>query len=175
MLEALKTLTIDGIELKQLSINGVVAWVAPPSYTNWVPISIDTDGSIFNGCGYQDDVRLRSNGELKEKNNSVVTGFIPAKGGDTIRVAGVNWVANNHSSNYLNAYDASFGNIGARVSNGNVYGATIVESIVAEGEMAVIKLAALDNIAYIRVSSCGDDTRQEDGSKMIVAVNEDIF
>ena len=174
MLEGLKTLAIDGIDLKQLSINGVMAWVEPPSFTNWVPISIDTDGSIFNGCGYQDDMRLSSGGTLKGKNNSVVTGFIKAKGGDTIRVAGVNWVATNHNSNYLNAYDASFANLGARVSNGNVYGTIIVESVVAEGEMAVIKLAALDNIAYIRVSSCGDDTKQEDGSKMIVTVNEEI-
>lgn len=58
-------------------------------YTNLVPTSIDTDGSVFNGKGYQDEKRLNSSGAVTDQANSTVTGFIPAKKGDIFRIAGV--------------------------------------------------------------------------------------
>lgn len=173
MLRALKTLTVDGVEMASLSINGVPVWEAPPSYKNQVPISIDTDGSIYNGCGYKELLRLNSSGIVKEKTNSVVTGFIPAKGGDIVRIAGVNW-AFSSSANYICAYDSAFTHIGAGTSQGSIYSTRVWESMTAEGEMGIIKLEPLDSIAYVRVSSCGDNTKQEKGSAMIVTINEEI-
>lgn len=173
MLGTLKTLTVDGVEMTSLSINGALVWEAPPSYKNRVPISIDTDGSVFNGCGYQEDMRLNSSGAIKTKNNSVVTGFIPAKGGDVVRIAGVNW-AYSSSANYICAYDSAFAHIGAGTSAGSVYATKIWDSITADGEMGIVQLTPLGNIAYIRVSSVGDDTKQQLGSEMIVTINEEI-
>jgi hypothetical protein len=173
MLSTLKSLSVEGVVLKQLSINGITVWTTPLSYTNWVPTSIDTDGSVYNGCGYKEVLRLNSSGAVKDKTNSVVTGFIPAKGGDVIRIAGVNW-AYSSSANYICAYDAAFVHIGAGTSQGSVYSTRIWESMTAEGEMGIIKLTPLDNIAYIRVSSAGDNTKQEKGDKMIVTINEEI-
>lgn len=173
MLNTMKSLTVGGAELQQLSINGIPVWAAPPSYTNWVPTSIDTDGSVYNGCGYKEVLRLNSSGAVKEKTNSVVTGFIPAKGGDVVRIAGVNW-AYSSSANYICAYDSAFAHIGAGTSQGSVYTTRVWESMTADGEMGIVKLAPLDNIAYIRVSSAGDNTKQEKGDKMIVTINEEI-
>ncbi len=173
MLNSFKSLSVGGIALKQLFINGVLAWKQPSSYKNQVPVSINADGTIFNNVGYQESLRLSSNGTTKEKNNSVVTGFIPAKGGDVIRVAGVYW-SYPSSANYICAYTSSFTHIGARTSGGSEYTTAIVESVSADGEISIIRLAEVDDIAYIRISSCGDDTTQALGSEMIVTVNEEI-
>ena len=173
MLSTLKSLSVEGVVLKQLSINGITVWTTPLSYTNQVPTSIDTNRTVFNGTGYQEDMRLSSSGTIKGKNNSVVTGFIPARGGDVIRIAGVNWAYSN-SANYVCAYDSAFTHIGAGTSNGSVYSTKIWDSVTADGEVGIVRLAPLDNIAYIRVSSVGDDTKQEDGDKMVVTVNEEI-
>lgn len=173
MLSTLKTLTVDGVEMASLSFNGVPVWEAPPSYKNRVPVSIDTDGSIYNGCGYKELLRLSSGGTVKEKANSVVTGYIPAKGGDIVRIAGVNW-AYSSSANYICAYNSDFVHIGAGTSQGSIYSTKIWESVNADGEMGIVKLAPLDSIAYIRVSSAGDNTKQEKGDKMIVTINEKI-
>jgi hypothetical protein len=168
-----KALKIPQGDVVKIEANGVVLWEMPSSYTNQVPISINSDGTIFNGVGYQHGLRLSSGGTTKDKGRSVVTGFIKAKGGDIVRVAGVNWIHPN-SANYINAYTSTFAHIGARTSQGTNYGTTMVSSMEADGEMAIIKLASLDNIAYIRVSSCGDDSVQAQGSEMIVTINEEI-
>lgn len=39
--------------------------------------SIDSDGSIFNGCGYKDGMRISSNGNIQEHSVYGITGFIP--------------------------------------------------------------------------------------------------
>lgn len=44
----LKKLTIDGVELKQLLINGIQVWKAS-SYKNLVTNSPDVDGKPYNG------------------------------------------------------------------------------------------------------------------------------
>jgi hypothetical protein len=56
---------------------------------NLVPTSIDENGSIFNGTGYQDGKRLSSGGTVKDQEQTTVTGFIPCVKGDVIRLTGV--------------------------------------------------------------------------------------
>lgn len=166
----------------------------PPSvgYTNKVPTSIDTDGSIFgidyNGDGvkdgYQNGLRLSSSGVTKTHNFSTVTGFIPVKPGDVIRIVGVKWY--HHSSNYVCAYDSSFNHLT------NLYDEfkTTSSSVAFDGNGcsvlnetdAIVKIGdstfseAAKNIAYIRVSSVGTnpDPEAQDGANMIVTVNEEI-
>ena len=53
------------------------------SYTNQLPISTDTDGTVYNGIGYKADSYL-SSGNVGTKSGYYATGFIPVKAGDTI-------------------------------------------------------------------------------------------
>ena len=59
------------------------------AYTNQIPISTDTDGSIYNSVGYRESYRIRSTGMPASSTETVgphfVTGFIPVKPGDIIR------------------------------------------------------------------------------------------
>lgn len=148
------------------------------SYTNQIPISIDTDGSIYNGCGYEYNLRLSSSGETKSHGYSYVTGYIPAKGGDVIRIYGCGWGTTEHSSNYICAYDSSFTFIGGYVPKApTYYGTTMVQSCTKqENGDADVTLSALDTIAYIRVNSRGLTSTTTDVSidDMIVTVNEEI-
>lgn len=151
------------------------------AYANRVPISIDTDGSVFNEVGYKSDLRLSSSGTTKDLKGSVVTGFIPAKAKDVIRVWNCNWGTVLTASNYLCAYDSNFNFIGAVASTIGVetltlakYGTNILSDYsVDETFNTTITLANVSNIAYIRVSSIGN-IEIVDGSKMIITVNEEI-
>lgn len=85
----IKKLTIGGVSLKSLAINGVQVW---KSFTNQIPISTDTDGSIYNKTGYMVGKRINSSGAVANVDNPsaakapFVTGFIPCKQGDVIRL-----------------------------------------------------------------------------------------
>lgn len=111
-LSAYKSMRINGVELVKLVIGGVVAWVKK-TFTNLVPLSTDTDGSIFNGVGYKENVRLSSSGGISSsaQSGSVTTGFIPWYGDTTyLRMKGVEWInatADHGGHYYLNFYDAS--------------------------------------------------------------------
>lgn len=59
------------------------------SYTNQIPISTDTDGSVYNGVGYKTCYKLSSSGTLESYSGIEVTGFIPCANGDVIRLSGI--------------------------------------------------------------------------------------
>lgn len=175
-------------EGKAKSINrksdGLLLWKA--AMKNWVPYSIESDGTIYNGgLGYIEGYRLSSSGALKEQENSVATGFIPAKPGDVIRMKGVTWgttVDNGYSyivfcnDNFerlttVNKFEMDDTNNGVS----NVGSTTIVDksaSTVLTDESGVtvfnIVFKTTLNFAYIRISATGS------GSDMIVTVNDEI-
>lgn len=62
-----------------------------PSYTNLLPSAIDTDGSIYNGVGWEKGYRLGSDGAPTGQNDSYLTGFIPVKFGDVVHLKNVKW------------------------------------------------------------------------------------
>ena len=96
----MKKLSIGGIELKSLAINGIQVW---KSFTNQIPISIDTDGSIYNGTGYKAVSRANSSGAVVALENPsatnpvFVTGLIPLKTGDVVRMKNCYMDTNNVS------------------------------------------------------------------------------
>lgn len=64
-----------------------------PNYTNWIPLATDASGNVLNGTGYQEGVRLSaSSGTVSAIANpsainaTFLTGFIPIKQGDIIRL-----------------------------------------------------------------------------------------
>lgn len=120
-LSTLKELFIDGIKLVELYINGVLVWAAK-TFTNQVPLSTDTDGSIFNGVGYKDNARLSSSGGVSgsAQTGSVTTGFIPWHGdGDVIRLKGVEWM--NANSKYGGHYYLIFYDSNKKITGTNLY------------------------------------------------------
>ena len=80
-----------------------------PAYTNRVSTSIDTDGSIYNGTGYQEGYRLNSSGTTTEASASgaINSGFIPYDG-EVIRVYGSTSSVVGNNSNYVILYNADF-------------------------------------------------------------------
>lgn len=79
------------------------------NFTNQVPISTDTDGSIFNGVGYKDNVRLSSSGSISgtAQDGSVTTGFIPWKNTDVVRMKGAEWKTDLSGHYYFSLYDSN--------------------------------------------------------------------
>lgn len=94
------TITMGGVDVSTFYKNGVIAIPnvtgdleitvtavkSAPSYTNQIPISTDTDGSIYNSIGYMLNMRLPTNGVPAAYAGCLVTGFIPFSVGDIIRV-----------------------------------------------------------------------------------------
>lgn len=182
----LKELLVDGIKLVELKINGVLVWAAK-AFTNQVPISTDTDGSIFNGTGYIENRRLSSSGGLSSsaQNGSVTTGFIPWYGDTTyLRMKGVHWadvfdvVSNGHY--YINCYDSNkkFLNY---LSAGDAFSTySHVVSVTRDGNgIETVKfdedygttnslLNGFRNAKFIRITAYGK------GADMIVTINEEI-
>ena len=181
-----KKLSIDGIELKDLTITGVLAWKAK-TFTNQVPISTDTDGSIFNKVGYKENVRLSSSGGISgsAQNGSVTTGFIPFPYGDktVIRMKGVEW--KNSTSNYgghyyINFYDSnkkflaytssqthsSYTHTHTVTRDAN--GIETVEFSQTYGDTNQLLNWIRNDVKYIRINAYGK------GADFIVTINEEI-
>ena len=178
-----KQLTIPEGEVTEIICNGVTLWKG--GYTNQVPISTDTDGSIFNGVGYKENVRLSSSGGISssEQNGSVTTGFIPW-GGDTsvLRMAGVEWkdsTANHGGHYYINCYDANkkfLRYLSAQEAPGYTHVVTVtrdssgIETVKFNEEYGTTNemLNGFRTAKYIRINAYGK------GTDMIVTINEEI-
>lgn len=177
----LKTLSIGGVELKQLLVGGVQAWKS--GYKNWVPFSTEADGeTIYNGgLGYKDGYRVRSGGAEGENLLTTCTGFIPVQGGDVLRISGCDF-ASKDNGNAINASNSSFTNIGqftmmpARygIFNGE-YSAYDIQSVVEEksGVWKWTVPPAASGVAYIRVSG-QNASGTYPGANLIVTINEAI-
>lgn len=81
-----------------------------PAYTNQISISIDTDGSVYNGVGYKANTYISSStGAVSSRTGIGATGFIPIKEGDVIRLkdVGFNYSSANKANNRIATYDAN--------------------------------------------------------------------
>lgn len=77
----------DGVE----SVIGTYTKTNAPDYTNQIAVSTDADGNVYNGTGYKAGYRLNSSGvedalTTTATNPAFITGFIPIKSGDIIRM-----------------------------------------------------------------------------------------
>ena len=181
-----KELAIDGIKMVELFINGVKVW-AMKTFTNQVPISTDTDGSIYNKVGYKDNARLSSSGGVgsSAQNGSVTTGFIPFPDGDktVIRMKGVEWknsTANHGGHYYINFYDSSkkflvylssqehesYAHVVTVTRDAN--GVETVKWSETYGDTNAMLQYIRNNAKYIRITAYGK------GADMIVTINEEI-
>jgi len=90
-----------------------------PSYTNQIPISIDTDGSIFNDIGYRLASRINSSGVAVDVHNTsaltpaFATGYIPVKNGDIVRLQNC-FIDNNLSDSDQSQYGSNGSGLSVR-------------------------------------------------------------
>ena len=154
------------------------------SYINQIPISTDTDGSIFNGTGYAVGKRLNSSGAVADVANpsapkaAILTGYIPVKKGDIVRFKNCYIDTNEVSSDtygqnswgvswwFYNASKTAVGSVvwTAAASN-NLYTA-VVDS---DGLVRQVTITGSD-VGYVRITFAPEG----DASQAIITVNQEI-
>lgn len=147
------------------------------AYTNQIPISTDTDGSVYNGVGYQAKYRLSSDGTPTLANSSYVTGFIPCKVGDVVRMKNITFqygmASGLTSSNQrISFYDSSKTHLAQ--TNASALG-DVAAGIKGDDDIwtqftpkKIMNGADCSDVAYFRINAVyiGDDS--------IITVNETI-
>lgn len=151
---------------------------AAQSYTNQIPISTDTSGKVYNSTGYKSGYRLGSSGTESELSGMYVTGFIPCKRGDIIRMKNVTFQygVGTSSNQRLSFYDANKTHLCQTNATGlagmsyNGQNTSIKGSDGIYTQFTVGDLSGLNttNTAYFRINGTYI------GSDSIITVNEEI-
>lgn len=154
---------------------------AVDTYTNQIPISTDTDGSVYNGTGWKGGSRLSgSSGTVKDQANAAVTGFIPVAAGDIVRMryTGTDaiWEADaSASANVIAYYDASKTWLGSLTLQPSYYGicteANAPSGVLADGGIVSFVVPQNTSIGFVRISLVSQTSNI---SGLIVTVNEEI-
>lgn len=147
-----------------------------PSYTNQLPLATDTDGSIYNGMGYASGQRLNSSGAAEGYNGSYLTGFIPVKFGDVVRLKNVTW--QNGVSSGLNSGNQRISFYGVNKNHlaqtnaialaGALNGIKDDSGIWTQFTLRNFSGGDLTNAAFFRINCAGIT------SESIITVNEEI-
>ena len=186
------TVTMGGTDITSTAYSGGVVTIASvtgkiiitavatkPNYTNQIPISTDTDGSIYNGKGFKEETRISASSGTISANTAVdLTGFIPCTSGDIVRMkdiafvwatmggtGGLHFYAANKTTKIVSANISENGTLENLNNtykceyddNGNVIAFTVLHRSSSETP-----------IAYVRI--CASDITTES----IVTVNEEI-
>lgn len=159
----------------------------PVEIINWVKYAEDTDGSLYNGCGYKENVRLSSSGGVSgtPQDGSVTTGFMPWQSKGIVRIKGATFIDITTGHYYINLYKSdanktllyafSAGELtGATGANYNIVasydeasGVTTIDfSGVPDGTGGVEN--AIINGALFRINAYGK------GADLIITVNQEI-
>lgn len=155
--------------------DNIVVTGAGLNYQNQIPISTDTDGSIYNGIGYKSGYYISSSGgALSSRSSSYVTGFIPCKVGDIVRLQNVNFDSDSDDKSYHRVafYDSSKTYIG--LFNGQ--SVAVPDSSVQNSEgiwtrfgiKATMGGTDYSSVAYFRLCCSGIS------SNSIITINETI-
>lgn len=148
-----------------------------PTYTNQIKISTDTDGSIYNGTGFKSGYYISSSdGSIGTRDGISVTGFIPIKIGDVVRLqdVGFTYGSTQQNNNRIATYDANK-NFLKFVNAGNTYNLQEVCNGVRNAdnewvEFTITKTNDLftDGFAYMRICAEGINANS------IITINEPI-
>ena len=177
----IKAVAIPEGDVIRIEVSGSVLWKKSPN--SCVPLSINADGSIYNGgLGYKNEYRIRSGGAEVSYKGSVCTGFIRVEPGDVIRLSGWDF-SFSQAGNAINVANSAFENIGQFTSQPANYGIfesaykSYAFSSVTEERSGVYKWVvppAASGVAYIRITAYDYYNYGELGAKMIVTINEEI-
>lgn len=139
-----------------------------PSYTNLLPLSVDTDGNPYNdGKGYKLGYRISASNGAETANDGICcSGFIPISQTDVIRIAKIG-MSNTLSRNNIVFYDANKKYLqGAAGGNG-----AFVSLVEVDGDVHSFRATQWSNttnVAFFRFS-CASITDES-----IVTINEEI-
>lgn len=144
------------------------------AYTNQIPISTDTDGSVY---GYKAGYRLDSSGTPAVLNSSYVTGFIPVAVGDTVYMKNVTFQygvssgldSNNQRVSFYNASKTHIVQTNASGLGGVAAGVKGDDNIWTQfTPKSTMGGVDCSGVAYFRINAAyiGDDS--------IITVNEPI-
>lgn len=168
------TTVYDGSVAKSVEITGAGDLVTKttqvlPAYTNQIPLSTDASGSVLNGVGYQSGT-LNMSGAVAT-GTSFVSGFIPVKKGDVIRVKDPS--STSFSTGLVFAMyksdKATGNNIGRYINTmqaNNAYGAVSISGNVLTWDTSRIGYYFWYDFAYLRVTTNSADS--------IVTINQEI-
>lgn len=140
------------------------------AYTNQIPISTDTDGSVFNGVGYRTGYKLSGSGALESYTGIEVTGFIPCVNGDVVRLSGIAMSKNDSdagSVDRISFYDSSK----AHIQTINVLQNSVGwwdASYDSDGNLTQFTNTKATGSAYMRISA------HEIDAGSVITVNEAI-
>jgi len=163
---------------------------ATQGYTNQIPISTDTDGSIYNGLGYSENTRINSSGAVVTATGYDCSGFIPAEMNDTIYLRNITFAADATQSTqriciydenkaYLSwlkfgAYIQPYDTAQDTINNGGIVAFTLGNAVL-DTSVGVTATdisswnSNLPNVKYIRFVAQNID------SDSIITVNEEIM
>ncbi len=141
---------------------------------NWLPISTDSNGAVFNGTGYKTNYQLyAADGSERAKDGYECSGFIPYKATDTVRIKNYGWATPATAYDNICFYDANFAFVGVFTNSSTanplsqfVQSDGTVEMCIATAGKTNFTTAKKDNIAYMRLSFSNI------GSTTMVTVNE---
>lgn len=140
-----------------------------PAYTNQVPLSVDENGQV---CGFIPNSALGDDGSAGYSAYHGVSGFIPVKKGDIIRVRDPG-VTELHTDVVFALYPADkslttgIGKyVGSAFQSNPLFGSFVVEGNTAVWDTSGIGYWLWGNFAWLRVTTVSPDT--------IVTVNEEL-
>lgn len=148
---------------------------AKPLYTNRLQQATDESGNVYNGTGYKNSSRINSSGVVKDYTTvpAFVTGYIPVKAGQIVRLNGNFINKSDTNADGLNNffYKADYSSIDgiAMSSIGNAYFTNVKTN--DDGyitEFAFNMSGSMADIAYMRLTLLGV------GDGCVITVNEPI-
>ena len=141
-----------------------------PTYVNQIPISQDVSGGVFNGIGYKPNSVIAMDGSLSS-GTSFVSGFIPVKKGDIIRVKDPS--SSNFSTGLVfalyNAKKETGSNVGRYINtmqSSAYYGSLTITGDTLTWDTSSIGYYFWREFAYLRVTTNSADS--------IVTINQEI-
>lgn len=175
------TVYSDGvISIPEVTGDIVITAKATAEYAskNWIPVSTDSTGAIYNGVGYKNGVYLSSGDGIAESKNDAIssTGYIPVKIGDIIRMDNMAFAKDDNAAYHrLMFYNANKEFTGFVNANNTWYlqtrgGGTLDANncwnnitLTTEGTIVT------NDLAYIRISASNITERS------VLTVNEEIL
>ena len=141
-----------------------------PLFVNQIPISVDNDGSVYNGVGYKEGVRWSTSSKAEaEFDGAFLTGWIQVEDGDIVRIK--NMPINKGSSYVANQNNVAMANA-SRSIQWNFYTTTLPDltdpSFDAAGNLIQFTVPLESGAKWIRF------TAQNIDENSIVTVNEEI-
>lgn len=124
---------------------------------NQVSVSIDTDGTVYNGCGYIDGYRINSSGVNTPYDYASTTGYISVTDNDILKLTNIKFA---DTGDVIAVYDIEFNLLGSFTGKGSNYGIFVkdykeygLSSVVESGSIRSWTVPTGANIAYVRIST----------------------